>query len=148
MAEQYIGPHHYHPSTKHMGDCSVCGNVWQHPLHVEVPQHISPYVEAIGIDDAARLFLDLGGSQIYLPRRSGTQTPAAKAIGVEQVQRLAAAIGPGYIKVPLARQWVAAVLSAQGKSNNEIARMVRADVATVSRWLGPKPSAHQLSLPI
>lgn len=115
---------------------------------VPVPAHLVRYVEVLGIADAVTLFLTLGGSQIYLPRRSGKRTPAAKAIGAEKVERLAAAVGYGYIKVPLARQWIAAVLSDQGKSNNEIARMVRADVATVSRWLGAKPAAEQLDLPI
>lgn len=26
-------PHAYHPSTMHMGDCSICGNVADHPNH-------------------------------------------------------------------------------------------------------------------
>lgn len=28
-----LKPHHYHPSTMHMGDCSVCGNVASSPIH-------------------------------------------------------------------------------------------------------------------
>lgn len=110
------------------------------------PAHLSPYVEALGVDGAIALFLALGGSQIYLPRRSSNRTVAAQTIGADNVERLAAALGYGYIKVPLARQWIAKALRAQGKSDNEIARLVRADVATVRRWLGPKPSAEQLTL--
>ena len=141
-------PHDYHPSTLHMGDCSVCGHLQRDPLHVPITDTLLPYVEALGVDGAVAMFLQLGGSQIYLPVRSGAGTAAAKAIGAENVERLAAVMGAGYIKVPLARQWVAAVLSAQGKSNNEIARLVRADIATVGRWLGPKASVQQLNLPL
>jgi hypothetical protein len=115
---------------------------------IPVPAHLAPYVEVLGPVRAADLFLALGGSQIYLPRRSSKRTLAAKTIGAEQVERLAAALGYGYIKVPLARQWVAQVLSADGRSDNEIARMVRADVATVRRWLGPGSNAKQLALPL
>lgn len=114
---------------------------------VPAPAHIAPYVEAIGAERAVALFLALGGSQIYLPRRSSKRTIAAQTIGADQVERLAAVLGHGYIKVPIARQWVAEVMRSEGKSDNEIARLVRADVATVRRWLGPK-SAEQLTLPI
>lgn len=117
------------------------------PDDVAVPAHIAPYVKAIGVDRAVALFLALGGSQIYLPRRSSSRTIAAQTIGADQVARLAAELGHGYYKVPIARQWVAEVLRDQGKSDNEIARIVRADVATVRRWLGPKPP-EQLSLSI
>lgn len=113
-----------------------------------VPAHLAPYVEVLGVAGAGALFLALGGSQIYLPRRSSKRTLAAQTIGADNVERLAAALGYGYIKVPLARQWIAGVLRAEGKSDNEIARLVRADVATVRRWLGPKSSAEQLNLPI
>lgn len=113
-----------------------------------VPAHIAPYVDVLGVDDTVALFLAVGGSQIYISRKSGKRTVAAKTIGAAQVERLAAVLGHGYIKVPLARQWIAEVLRAQGKSDNEIARRVRADVATVRRWLGPKSAAEQLTLPI
>lgn len=112
------------------------------------PDHIAQYVDAVGEEKAVALFLALGGSQVYLPRRSGQDTPAAKAIGAENVDRLAQSMGHGYIKVPLARQWVAQALRASGTSDNEIARLVRADVATVRRWLGPRSSPNQLDLPL
>jgi hypothetical protein len=113
-----------------------------------VPAHLSKFVEVLGSRCAVELFLALGGSQIYLPRRSSEGALVAKTIGVEQANRLAAVVGDGYIKVPLARQWVAQALRAEGKSDNEIARVVRADIATVRRWLGPRPSTDQLNLPL
>jgi hypothetical protein len=114
----------------------------------DVPAHLDPYVDVLGVDGALALFLELGGSQVYLPRRSGKRTLLAKTIGADQVERLAAVLGYGYIKVPVARQWCAEALRAQGRSDNEIARIVRADVATVRRWLSAKTPANQLTLPL
>lgn len=100
----------------------------------DTPAHIARFVNVIGAELALQLFLAVGGSQINLPRRSSGSTPAAQAIGADQVERLAEAFGPGYIKVPLARRWIAGQLRAKGTSDNEIARIVRADVETVRRW--------------
>lgn len=113
---------------------------------VKTPAHLRPYVAALGVAGARAFFLDLGGSQIYLSRRAKETALAARAVGAEKVRALAEALGNGYIKVPLARQWVAEVMRAQGASDNEIARVVRADVATVRRWLGPQGQGVQLSL--
>lgn len=115
---------------------------------VNTPAHLATYVEVLGVEPSLSFFLTVGGSQIYLPRKSSDRTLAAQAIGAENVERLAELFGYGYIKVPLARQWVAQVMRCQGKSDNEIARIVRADVATVRRWLGPRSQAEQMTLPI
>lgn len=117
---------------------------------VSTPAHLAVYVQVLGVEQALELFLALGGSQIYLPKKSGDNTAAARTIGADNVERLAAAFGYGYIKVPLARQWTALVLRSQGKSDNEIAAIVRADVATVRRWLDgvARPAAEQLILPL
>lgn len=103
---------------------------------LKAPANIAPYIEALGVDDAMRFFLSLGGSDIYLPRHSSPRSLAARTIGADKVEKLARSLGYGYVKVPLARQWVAAVMKANGDSLAEIARTVRADVATVRRWLG------------
>lgn len=113
---------------------------------IQVPANIAPFVEALGVEDAMRFFLSLGGSDIYLPRRSSPRSLAARTIGAAQVDKLAALLGYGYIKVPLARQWIAAVMKANGDSLAEIARTVRADVATVRRWLGPSEAHQQMDL--
>ena len=114
----------------------------------KVPANLAPYVKALGPAGALDFFLSFGGSQIYLPKTHSSRSKAAKEIGADTVARLAEALGDGYIKVPLARQWIAARLRAKGESDNEIARIVRADVATVRRWLGSKSAAEQLNLPI
>lgn len=106
---------------------------------VKTPAHLAVYVDALGVDCAMALFLAAGGSQVYLGRKSSDGAIIAQAIGSENAALLAEKHGHGYIKVPLARQWVAQVQWSRGNSVNEIARIVRADVATVRRWLGPAP---------
>jgi len=115
---------------------------------VKTPAHLAIYVSVLGIDAAMNLFLTMGGSQIYLSKRSSDRSLMAQAIGAEAVERLAARVDYGYVKVPLARQWIAQVLRDRGKSDNEIARTIRADVATVRRWLGSRPRGEQLTLPL
>ena len=113
----------------------------------EAPEHVAQYVEIIGADAAVTLFLMLGGSQVYLSRKSGDNSLIAQTIGAAAADQLAAGLGYGYIKIPLARQWIAETLRDKGRSHNEIARVVRADVATVRKWLGPRPP-EQFSLPL
>ncbi|AEQ50771.1 helix-turn-helix domain-containing protein [Pelagibacterium halotolerans] len=112
----------------------------------QVPANIAPYVDALGIDDALHFILAMGGSELYLPKRSTPRSFAARTIGTEKVDRLAATLGPGYYKVPVARQWCASVLLAKGYTMAEIARTVRADYSTVRRWLGPQNKHEQLDL--
>ncbi|MED5550054.1 MAG: helix-turn-helix domain containing protein [Pseudomonadota bacterium] len=112
----------------------------------KIPANLEPYVTALGQEEAERFFLAMGGSDIYLPNKSSPRSLAARTIGADRVEKLAAAMGPGYYKVPLARQWIARVMNARGASYAEIARTVRADVATVRRWLGPRDTHTQPQL--
>ncbi|MBN9333880.1 helix-turn-helix domain containing protein [Devosia sp.] len=106
---------------------------------VKTPANLAVYVDTLGIDLAMDLFLVAGGSQIYLSPKSSDRALVARTVGAENASRLAEAVGQNYIKVPIARQWVARVHWSRGTSVNEIARTVRADIATVRRWLGPAP---------
>ena len=38
---------------------------------LHTPANVAPYVDVLGVDDTLALFLALGGSQIYLPKKSG-----------------------------------------------------------------------------
>ncbi|OLF81259.1 hypothetical protein AWH62_00870 [Maricaulis sp. W15] len=112
----------------------------------QVPANLQPYVDALGAEEAERFFLALGGSDIYLPIKSSPRSLAARTIGADRVEKLADAMGAGYYKVPLARQWIARSMAARGAHYAEIARTVRADVATVRRWLGPRETHQQPQL--
>ncbi|MEP0406300.1 helix-turn-helix domain containing protein [Roseibium sp.] len=113
---------------------------------MDIPANLRPFVEALGEKEAVKLFLSVGGSEIYLPQHSSPRSMTARTIGAENVDRLAKSLGYGYYKIPLARQWCAEVMRSQGFSNAEIARTVRADVATVRRWLPAKDSGSQPDL--
>jgi hypothetical protein len=107
----------------------------------KVPANLRPYVEALGAEGAERFFLALGGSQVYVAGTRGAQERGivAQTVGnTDDVLALAKALEEagysGYVKVPLARRWLAENMLKRGLSDNEIARTVRADVATVRRW--------------
>jgi hypothetical protein len=109
-----------------------------------VPANLRPYIEALGAECAERFFLTLGGSQVYVPatRTNGERGILFDAVGdAELILALAEALDVagigGYVKVPIARKWLAETMSRRGLSDNEIARTIRADVATVRRWLRP-----------
>lgn len=112
---------------------------------VKIPAHVAPYVDALGIDDALKLILNMGGCDIYIPAKSTDKSMSAELIGAAAVEKLAATLGPGYFKIPLARKWAGQTLRAQGKGTAEIARTVRADVATVRRWLNV-PDPRQIDM--
>lgn len=105
----------------------------------DVPANLRPWVEVLGADQAAELFLALGGAEICLSRRP-RDSMLARLVGADKAAALGLALGHGYVKVPLARRFVAARLVAGGASVAAAARRVRADEATVRRWLGPAES--------
>jgi hypothetical protein len=63
----------------------------------------------------------------------------AQLLDEEQILSLAKAFDfdgvGGYVKVPIASPWVAAVMYSEGESFNKIARAVRVDVSTVRDWI-------------
>lgn len=112
-----------------------------------IPANVRPYVEALGVDDAVRFLLKFGGSEIYLPsgepcKRNGEDSMAVRLIGAEKVMALSEQLGGGYFKVPLANRWIGETLYMNGRKCAEIARMVRADVSTVSRWINARPAKN------
>ncbi len=113
---------------------------------IKVPAHLENYVETLGDRLAAEFFLAFGGSEIYLSQKPTLNSMVARAIGIEKTAELAKVIHNGHVKVPVARIWLAEYFLSQGWSIAKIARTVRADTATVRRWLGPAPASRQLSL--
>ena len=100
----------------------------------KVPENLRVYVEILGEDDAMNLFLFLGGTTVYLPAKSSNNSLLGRAIGAVKCEALVAELGPGYVKVPIARQWIADTMFFRGHSNAEIARVIRCDEATVRKW--------------
>ena len=103
-----------------------------------VPANLRPYVKVLGVENAVRFFLTLGGSQVYLARSRTQGGMVTEIVGEANVIKLCDEMVNAegqYVKVPLARRWIAEVMYLDGKNANEIARTVRADVSTVRRWL-------------
>ncbi|MFB2554025.1 hypothetical protein [Ensifer soli] len=99
-----------------------------------------PYIEALGIDKAARLFLILGGSWNYLPPRygavNGRRTKLSRAVGVQGIALMQASrLEPGHFRVPLAKEFLCRYLRSRGRSVNFIAARLRMTDTTVRECL-------------
>jgi hypothetical protein len=112
-----------------------------------IPAKLLPYVQTLGVEDAIKFFLALGGSHIYLPGKARPGSRAATVLGAEKLEKLTEWFGIGYVKVPLGSRWIAEVMFADGTSTNRIAALVRSDVATVRRWINYTPGTPAKQLP-
>lgn len=99
------------------------------------PDYLIPYAEELGEELACNLFLEFGGSTVYLGEKSRKGSKIRTVLDENKCAALAKRMGSGLLKIPLARHWTATVLKNQGNSTGEIARLVRADEETVRRWL-------------
>ncbi|PKR90883.1 hypothetical protein CXZ10_05930 [Pleomorphomonas diazotrophica] len=109
------------------------------------PAHAAPWVNVLGEALAVEVFLSLGGSMIdlaYAPRTSAL----SEIVGIDQAAALGHALGAGKIKVPLAKPWVSQVLYRDGLAQQEIARRLHVDVATVARQLKATPGGRRRRL--
>jgi hypothetical protein len=108
------------------------------------PAHAATWVAVLGEDLAVKVFLALGGSLIdlaYAPRTSAL----SEIVGIDRAAALGQALGSGKIKVPLAKPYVAQVLYKNGTAQQEIARRLHVDVATVARQLKATPGGRRRS---
>ncbi len=107
---------------------------------IRVPAHAQPYVAALGRELAIAFIERFGGAFVYLSADPGDGNEACALTGIDRFRALrqalsAGQLGNGNVKVPLASQWLAAELNADGLTKSEIARRLRSDVATVRRWI-------------
>ena len=111
---------------------------------IQPPAHAAPWVDVLGELIAVDVFLALGGSIInlaYTPRSSDL----AKIVGVDKAAALGRRLGSGNIKVPLAKTYVAQVLFFHGATQQDIARRLHEDLATVARQLRATPGGRRRS---
>lgn len=96
------------------------------------------FVDLIGIDKTASLLLALGGSQIQVGRhRVYKNSSVVKEIGEEAALEIGEYFCGGVFKVPLGKKFLSRYLSAKGMKQQEIARTLHIDVATVARHQKP-----------
>ena len=123
-------------------------------MNNDVPQHVRPYVEAIGTRAAVEFLLSFGGTIAYLSMRPTKDCDIVQAIGEPATIQLAREIGRGHIRIPIANRWLARQLYAQGWSRRRIAVRLRVKIDTVRDFLRgaemdadqPDPRALQLDL--
>lgn len=103
----------------------------------KVPANLRPYVETLGPELAAEVFLTLGGSEVALTESTRGGSQLATIVGQEKASALAAHPGMPAVRarIPLANRWVVLFLHWQGHSGGEIARRTRVSSTTVRKYL-------------
>jgi len=108
---------------------------------IEAQAH--PYIEALGVDNAAQFLLHFGGSLLPLPtKRAHKGTELSKVLqGMygdgwkDKALQLGRCVGHSCPSVPLTRTFLCRYLRSQGKSVNDIARILKTSGTTVYRHL-------------
>lgn len=111
----------------------------------KIPAHIEPFMSVLGIEDGIDFLLQFGGSYVYLSERPQDRSPVAELVGPERAAALARRIGPGSLRVPLGKPFIAAYLRAKNSSVNAIARRLHVSDVTVRGWLN-RADDRQLKL--
>jgi hypothetical protein len=109
---------------------------------IQPPAYAAPWVDVLGEDLAVEVFLALGGSLIdlaYDPRTSAL----SKIAGIDRAGALGHRLGSGKIKVPLSKPYISRVLNSRNVPQQEIARLLHVDVATVARHLNSTPGGRR-----
>lgn len=107
------------------------------------PAHLQPFVDLLGEDDAIRFLLEFGGGPVYLSANPTAASSIAAIIGREKTVSLAKELGPGSIRVPQGKPWIAERLRARGISVLGIARQLKMKDDTVRRWLNGRKDNRQ-----
>ena len=107
---------------------------------LKVPAHVQPFVDVLGADLTERLVMELGGAPVYLSERPQGRSKAVDVLGVEKTIALARALGPGMVKIPNAKRWLAARLSSRSVAVYEIARRLHMSERAVRGW--PPPASR------
>lgn len=102
-----------------------------------VPAHLAPWVESLGPDLAAEVFLQLGGCELALPTIARNGSQLAELVGKDRATALAAHPRMPAVKcrVPLANRWVAQLLYMRGQTVPDIARRTRVSNTTIRKYL-------------
>ncbi|QND52792.1 hypothetical protein HB779_13415 [Phyllobacterium sp. 628] len=105
-------------------------------LSGRIEANVQPFVEALGLDDAADFFLNFGGSMIYVGKRGPNANNAVlRILGEEVVRKLGDCFGDlGWMRIPLATKFMVRYLTSQGRSMREITRILRITDVTARKY--------------
>ena len=114
---------------------------------INVPAHIQPYVDVLGVPLTIDFLLAFGGGPLYLPgERTNGDSRITEVIGAVKAVELGRHLGKGMVRVPLAKPFIAACLFADRIAVVEIARRLHVSDVSVRRWLPNRPSLHEPDL--
>lgn len=102
------------------------------------PRELEELISSIGPDMTLKLIEYASGSRIYVPtgvRKSIDTSVLFPILGNDALERLSAAKGGEYLKVPVARTWRVLAYRDRGLSYDEICRAAGCSAATVHRIL-------------
>jgi hypothetical protein len=99
------------------------------------PAHVEPYVQILGEDLAIAFLMEFGGAERYVPRSPDNRADIEAVIGPEGANALAAAQTRLPRRHPVAKRWIAQVLSARGLPINKIAPKLHVTDTTVRSYL-------------
>lgn len=103
------------------------------------PDATERFVHAIGAETAVRLFLNFGGSTVYLSERPHAGSTLVAELGEDARAALLREFGTGTINIPLANAWTARQLDRSGLPRAAIARALRVTRESVRAFLGERP---------
>lgn len=110
------------------------------------PAQAEPYIEALGLEDTLRFLEEFGGIEVYYTDMPSARSKIAGVVGYPKAKMLAAKESRLWKRVPLLKEWRAAVYHSQGLKTVEIARKLGVTDASVRRWL-QKPGVRRKSDP-
>ncbi|MBX3580810.1 MAG: hypothetical protein KF810_02790 [Rhizobiaceae bacterium] len=106
----------------------------QDQSEIFVPAHLRHFVDVLGVDGAVEFLLTFGGAYAYFSLSPEPQSNIAAEIGVEATAAIAKRFGPGSMRVPTGKPFIAAVFRAKGMKPSEIARRLHVTDVTVRSW--------------
>lgn len=105
----------------------------------QTPAHVEPFVQVLGVEGAIGFLLMFGGAELHLTTSPKGRSRLEAEYGPEVAVRIAEAAGHLPRRMPLAKEWIAAVWSSQGLSDAEIARRLHVTDVTVRAWRKKAP---------
>lgn len=114
-----------------------------------LPPTLRQVAEVAGVEAAARLARDHGGTEIYIRRTLDMEHVLVKSVGMEAAASILERFGPGALEVPLwlsgrGQQLARRIMEMldEGRSEAKIARALHCHIRTVRRYRAHPPSAQ------
>ena len=98
---------------------------------------VAAYVDALGADAAVTFLLTYGGAELCIADDPKGRSGHEALLGYDKAMALAKIAHRLPKRVPLAKRWLARMLSWQGRSASMIARTLRSSDVSVRTWLKP-----------